>query len=763
MLVLVFLFIKFAKLKIYYQNVRGLRTKTHNFYNQICCNDYDIVILVETWLNNNILSHELFDNRYTVYRRDRETSSHHNKKDGGGVLIAVNNKYISKRMNSWESECEDVWVTVDICLGKHNRSSKQIALCAVYLPPPVSQSVLDHYLDKCNYVCEHNLCTCIVGDFNLSLIDWASLNKNNNSYVIPGIGTHLVDFVNLHKLCQANNIPNKSNKILDLVLTNIACEVFTPSSPLSIIDLLHPPLEVDLSFTENIKLPYNANALRPNFYKADYEAICKYLHELNWEDIFHGSNDVNYMLDVFYEILQDAIKRFVPFKIKGKQNKYPPWFDRNLRRILNEKNVLRLRYKLYKNPMDEISLSLVSDRASRLATAKYNQYVKDIEQGIIKNTKLFWTFMKVKKGGKGLYPANMSNGVTETCDGFEICNLFAEQFSQSFRFNNIDSVGDESTKILEHIHNYGLSISAPSIPFEKVLKALKSVDREKGAGPDGIPPLFVASCASALATPLYAIFNKSLKTGIFPNVWKAAMVVPIHKSDKNTLVQNYTPISILSTLAKIFECLVCPLLQNHLKHFFTDNQHGFIGSRSTSTNLVTFTETLVNAVDKNKQIDAIYTDFSKAFDSVPHEILVSKLRAYGFTGNFLEWINSYLNDRTFFVVVNGYQSNVYKIFSGVPQGSHLGPILFNVFINDISSCFQYSSVFLYADDLKFIRTIETSDDCVYLQKDLDSLIKWCENNKMMLNKNKCCYIKFSRKHKSVTYDYHINDHKISDQ
>ncbi|CAH2264054.1 jg16412 [Pararge aegeria aegeria] len=461
-------------------------------------------VLFKTWLNSNILSHELFDNRYTVYRRDRESVGFQNKKDGGGVLIAVYNKYISKRMSIWESDCEDVWVTLEICSKKSGKFLKHnIAFCAVYLPPPVSRSSLESYLDNSNAVCEQNLYTCILGDFNMSYINWPLLKDNNDGYIIPGLGSHLLDFMYLHKLSQANVIPNKSNKILDLVLTNITCKVYESSNALTAIDLLHPPLEVVLSVTDDIKLPFKIDMPKPNYRRADYDAICKYLQQQNWEDIFKEIADVDSMLKIFYDILNIAIQKFVPFTIKHKQNKSPPWFDRNLKRILNEKNAIRWRYKLYQNPMDEIALKLVSDRATRLASVKYNRYVKDLEVGITNNPKLFWSFIKAKKGGKGVYPAHMSNGDIDTSDGTEICNLFAKQFSYN---SNDRSSAEDSSKYLGHIRNNGQLLTIPTITSESVLASIKSIDRTKGAGPDGIPPSFILSCASSLALPLSVIF-----------------------------------------------------------------------------------------------------------------------------------------------------------------------------------------------------------------------------------------------------------------
>lgn len=215
-------------------------------------------------------------------------------------------------------------------------------------------------------------------------------------------------------------------------------------------------------------------------------------------------------------------------------------------------------------------------------------------------------------------------------------------------------------------------------------------------------------------------------------------------------------------MAKVFEALVCPQIQGHFQKYITDHQHGFVKARSTYTNLVTFVEGLADTMDKHGETDVIYTDFSKAFDKVSHSILIDKLSAYGFVGNFIKWMQSYLTERFFFVVVNGYQSNSYKIISGVPQGSHLGPILFNVFINDIPQCFLASSPFLFADDLKISRKITSECDASILQADLDRLYQWCSFNSMELNLDKCFFIKFTRKHHTIKSKYHIGGRRIKE-
>lgn len=702
-----------------------------------------------------MLSSELFDDRYVVYRRDRETTGFHCNKDGGGVLIAVSRKINSKCNQEWQSKCEDLWITID---ASATRNSQQIVLCAVYLPPPVCQSTVEHFIENCNNIFESiNLPVCIIGDFNLSKLSWEPgvvIGKMPNTCQL------LLDFMHVTRLVQHNNVKNCSGRILDLILTTIpSCSVNESNCSLTNIDKLHPPLEITLSLIKDSYLPYNKFNFKSNFYKANYDQIKSELNKQNWSQLFESSKNVNSMLEVFYGVLNHVIDKFVP-KCKSTTSRYPPWFDKVIIKSLKEKNRLRIRFKKYKNPRDKIELILVTKRCESMAKSLYQKYMANLEAEINKNPKLFWSHIKTKRGGTSAYPLTMTDGLTTSSNGPIICNLFAKYFSSVYTpDSNLDFDRFESDYLSSLKNSQCLTI--PVIESDTILNKLKSLNICKGAGPDGIPPFFIAACASALVIPLKIIYNTSLTTGIFPAEWKKAKVVPVFKSDKKDCISNYRPISILSTFAKVFESMICPHVQRHFNLYLSDHQHGFVASRSTTTNLLTFTEFLVQCIDANKQCDVVYTDFSKAFDKISHSILVYKLSLYGVTGFLLKWLASYLAEREFYVVVNGFRSETFSITSGAPQGAHLASVLFNIFVNDLPHCFQYSNCFLYADDLKFARCIESSHDAILLQEDLDRLFKWCTYNRMELNIKKCYYISFSRKMNHIRSEYMVDNKKIN--
>jgi hypothetical protein len=171
----------------------------------LAASDYDILVLTETWLNDKVLSTELFDNRYTVFRRDRERSGFHASKEGGGVLIAVSKKVNAKQIESWHSSCEDLWVILEVLL---DGTLKRIALCAVYLLPPVGHRLLDGFLSNCNSIIEKfDGHVFLVGDFNLGNINWKLINGSSCNYQLSALGQKLIDFINVNHLNQYLVLP----------------------------------------------------------------------------------------------------------------------------------------------------------------------------------------------------------------------------------------------------------------------------------------------------------------------------------------------------------------------------------------------------------------------------------------------------------------------------------------------------------------------------------------------------------------------------
>jgi len=226
------------------------------------------------------------------------------------------------------------------------------------------------------------------------------------------------------------------------------------------------------------------------------------------------------------------------------------------------------------------------------------------------------------------------------------------------------------------------------------------------------------------------------------------------------LVKNYRPISKQNCVPKILDKIVASKIYTLVENSLSQSQHGFIKGRSITTNLASYTNYIASALEEGSVVHSIYTDFSKAFDKVIIKFLISKLKALGFHSSLLNWLSSFLSDRFQFVKIGQIKSFLFRVLSGLPQGSHLGPLLFILMINDLPSIFAFASSLLYADDLKLFSKISSMDDCRNLQKDLSLLLDWCSKNGFKLNFDKCLHMVFVKAHKKFDFVYKLKEHEL---
>ena len=249
------------------------------------------------------------------------------------------------------------------------------------------------------------------------------------------------------------------------------------------------------------------------------------------------------------------------------------------------------------------------------------------------------------------------------------------------------------------------------------------------------------------------MFQKSLDTGELPKDWTDANITPVYKKGDKHAAENYRPVSLTSVLSKVLEHIVCHHLHAHFdKHkVLTEVNHGFRSGFSCETQLTITVDDLAKNSDEGFQTDVAILDFSKAFDTVPHNKLLYKLETYGIRGNMHKWIYSFLCKRHMKVVVDGEHSDEAKVLSGVPQGTVLGPLLFLVHINDLPQSVT-SNVRLFADDCLLYRKVKTPKDQEILQEDLKHLEIWASNWGMKFNAKKCYILSVTNKGKHKFYE-----------
>ena len=284
---------------------------------------------------------------------------------------------------------------------------------------------------------------------------------------------------------------------------------------------------------------------------------------------------------------------------------------------------------------------------------------------------------------------------------------------------------------------------------------LKDLNPNKSPGPDKIYPRVLKELHEELSVPIACIFNKSFNDNKLPDDWKLAEITAIFKKGNRSSSNNYRPVSLTCILCKVMESFIRDKIQNHMEdlNLYCKCQHGFRQGRSCITQLLEVMDKFSNFTDSGQDFDVIYLDFKKAFDSVPHERLLIKLKSYGITGNLFYWVRDFLKGRSQYVKVGSECSTTRKVTSGIPQGSILGPVLFLIFINDLPDCISsFSDIF--ADDTKAFNTCNNSD---ILQEDLAALQEWSDMWQLFFNCSKCKCLHFGKNNPHRQYYFPTKD------
>lgn len=496
-------------LSIFYQNVRGLKSKLSDVLNSILLCNYDIICFIETWLNDSILISELFGTgfKYFVYRKDRDLE-HYGKDDGGGVLIAVRTNLRSVLLNVSDTKSEDLTIRVNV--------AKDVFFCltAAYFPPDIeidyyedfferqSRIINDVYLDDKHY---------IVADFNKSCIQWSRVP--NQSFLSPSqfqgeIPETIIQNMYFCNFYQFNAIFNHQNKLLDLLLTNDqSVTVVRDNDPLSLpVDVYHPPLHITVKI-ESLTFLREMPIERLNYYKANYDEINDRLSKFDWNAMLAGN--LNEITSKFYNAMYGTVSDLVPLKVLRTRD-YPIYFSFELIRLLDKKEKAHRNWKRFGKQSDYEAFSLLRSGAKVLMDRDERSYITSIEANIADKPKFFWQYTKQLRMTNS-YPSSVKYLNQSSDDPSVISNLFANYFKSVYSKPRVYDV--QQSRITDDFHS---RLFQMSFTENEVLSLLSTVDQNKGAGPDDVPNIFIKNCSTNLAEPLAILFNFSLKVGIFP-------------------------------------------------------------------------------------------------------------------------------------------------------------------------------------------------------------------------------------------------------
>lgn len=336
-----------------------------------------------------------------------------------------------------------------------------------------------------------------------------------------------------------------------------------------------------------------------------------------------------------------------------------------------------------------------------------------------------------------LYEDEENVGSRLVDDDKERANILSKYFAQVY----IDECNEDIPSLPSRTEE---KMDRMNIDENEIANILQNLDVKKAICPEGFHPLMLKVTSEEIAIPLKIIFETSIKQGKLPQQWKNAIIKPIYKKGDKKKVSNYRPVSITSQICRTLEKIIRRHIMNFMceKMLLSKYQYGFIKGRSTSSQLLNIMKEWVECFEKDLTIDCIYFDYKKAFDKVPHKRLINKIKAYNFDEKIVKWIEDYLAKRKQRVIVNNGKSEEIKMKSGIPQGSVLGPLLFLIYINDITDEIT-SNIYLYADDTKLYRTIQGPEDIKTLQKDINKLEKWSTKWKLEFHPGKCTHITFA--------------------
>lgn len=730
-------------MKIYYQNVRGVRTKLQELSSSVNTCEYDVILFTETSLYSDIHDNELGIFNFNIYRTDRSiaTSNHERL---GGTMIAVRKSLCSMAIESKYKNIESTFVQV---ISEKDR----ILFGCVYLPPRSPLSLYENYMGSVEDIMDNRDFSSVYlcGDFNLPNITWQ--NDSLGSSPLGCANDRVECIANgfaYFNLYQVNSVPNCNGGFLDLIFTDRRDTIVSiADDPLLGCDNYHPALVFCiLSDTAFTSLEYDYSFY--DYRKANYMLINEYLGSFDWNMLLQV-NDVNESVRVLYEIISRCIKSFVP-ECKCKSPKFPKWYSPDLKNHILQKKMAHKNFRRTGSQFYYNAFSELRHKCKNLVKSDYQVHIEEVQKSM-RNRRQFWRYVNDKRKNFDL-PNTMKYGEISSDNPQTIADFFAEHFKQAYTSEAVDVIDVNCTKCV--------SINDCTISVMDVLEYIEKIDRRLGCGPDEISPLFVFNCRFILSPVLHNIFETSLKTGVFPEKWKCSYVNPIFKSGDRANIENYRAISKMPIFAKIFDAIVTSKIGPSINKVLINEQHGFVPGRSTTTNLLNFEEYILEALEGRYQVDVIYTDLSKAFDRVNHSVLISRMHSIGVYGSMLMWLQDYLSGRTQIVKVNNNRSSEIEVTSGVPQGSHLSPLLFNCFINGITGCFSECRVLLYADDLKLFRKVSNVIDCMCIQEDLARVVDWCHSSGLRLNIEKCKIMRFFRNRQPIMFNYVINDNYL---
>lgn len=733
---------------ILHQNIRGLSNKIDRLNHLLNETSPNIVILTEHGLQHN----EITNTKIQGYNLISEYSRTEHKLGGTAIYC------MEKLTNNIEAIdikhfCEEL--LFEAAMVHIKVKGKNIHILGVYRPPGGNtRNGLDILSNILNYGQAHNKFFLLLGDIN---IDSLKINNPDNLML-----ENELTIQNMRRLpLPATRITAETRSSIDCICTNIPePEVTAVILQAGLSDHTAQLCSLDLSLGTSSTFNIKRQIGRTNL-----ENLKSILFNKNWCSI-EGAENAETAYNKFYDTLHIALDISCPQrKTRNRGPKKPAHFydaesiemKASYIRALNtyeitgsirDKEIMANRKRTY------------DQKLRALRRRSNSQYIEDSDN----KTKALWSLINNERRGKQNNQAcpklNFNNTIIH--NPLEVAETFNTYFTQiadmtiQQQINNTQSL--DRTEEEHNPPNVPLSQSFRMTPtsWTEVNKIIHSLKNKPSSGIDEFSSQTVKYCANELTQPLTLIINKSFAEGHFPSRLKVSKVYAKHKKGPKSDPQNYRPISLISTFAKIIEKLVLKRLMAYLiqHNLITANQHGFQKGKSTISAIISLIESVIDAIEEEKYVTGLFLDYSKAFDCLGHGLILEKLKSLGIRGTENKWFASYLQGRTQVVevqhteygITRSHTSDPKPLTRGVPQGSVLGPVLFILLTNDFPAYIDSPSTdcIMYADDTTLLIKSDTAADISF--KSLTSLkraIKYSTLNDLAINPNKTTQVHFS--------------------
>lgn len=710
---------------------------------------FDVVGLSETWFNvNNV-------DRYGIMGYSHEYNIRMTRK-GGGVSLYIKNHISYKKRPDLDAICNSI-ETLFIEIGKNECNyNRNIVVGCIYRPP---DSNLEQFLDNITHLFDtlnkENKVVYLIGDFNINL-----LNTNNHKITADFVEL-MFSYFYMPLINKPTRIKNDSATLIDNILCNDVMYMESNNGILCTDISDHfPVFSVMKAKREQANPEYIIKRIVND---VNIQKFKDKLSTIDWGNLI-GNNGCQEAFSLFHSTFIRLYEECFPLKkIKISYRNRKSWLSLGLKNSIKVKNKLYIHYIKYKTDENKKSYLEYKRILNKLLRQGEREHYDNLFKENIGNIKKSWELIKevinksknVKKDAEFIIDGKKENN----------SKLIANAFNQFYL-----DIGTKLSQTLPSVERSFASFMPAANPNSLFLRPASGIEveniicdmKKKSPGWDGLSSVVIKDTLPYFIDTLTSLINLSMTEGVFPDELKIAKVVPIYKNNDTSIINNYRPVSILSVFSKVFEKIMYDRIIKFIdKHkLLYDFQFGFRKNYNTNLALITLVDKISKALDSGKNVVGVFLDFSKAFDTVNHDILLHKLNVYGIRGIALSWMESYLQNRVQYVNYNGEDSFKGNIKCGVPQGSVLGPLLYLLYVNDIVNVSRQTVPILFADDTNIFLegdNIENVMDRMNLE--MKNLVEWTIANKLSLNVEKTNYMIFSTKRKRVqTNSYiHINN------